>query len=275
MKMADYGFVMIRGKLFSILCVFLLLLTGCKSPPPVQLPPPDENVLKEFMDTTSRDGKLVFLGAAGIRSRRQDSINLALEEAARRISIFQELKGGFSTLSRRGGRLLDYRAETSVTLFYSRDYEKYLSDIEFDENTDVLESENAVFVRVRYPGGLGVDYALPPPLPGGEPSWVDNPPTMIGDYHAGVGYAGRRNAHKDTVKASYENAIFSIIRDVGAVAWDESYDYTGEGFLDIASIVTMGINARATLNWFYVLDTWTDPSDKSVWTLAIAKKKIP
>ena len=226
------------------------------------------------MDTSPGEGTLVFLGVAGIRNRRQESIDLALEDAARRIAIFREVEGEFLAWSNRGGRLLDYRAETSSSLHHDSAYRDYLAVMEFDEKSGVFDSENAVFVRVRYPGSLELNYRPSPPGPGGKPSWIENPPDTIGSYMAGVGYAGRRNAHRDTVTASYENAIFSVIRDLSAVSWGQNIDYRGEGFLDIAFNVREGVSARARVNSFYVLETWTDPSDKSVWTLAVAKGKV-
>ena len=250
--------------------LFLFLLPGCKSPPPVQEPSSDEE-LREFMDTSPREGKLIFLGVAGVRSRMQESIDLALEEAARRVAIFQEVEGEFSALSNKGGRLLDYRAETSAVLHHDAGYRDYLEELEFDESAHVFGSENAVFVRVRYPGSLKLEYRSSPAGPGGKPFWIENPPVMMGEYIVGVGYAGRRNAHRDTVTASYENAIFSIIRDLSAESWGQSVDYRGEGFLDISFTVRQGLDAKGRLNAFYVLETWMDPSDKSVWTLAVAK----
>ena len=262
----------LRAYLLLILFLPVSLLTGCKSPPPVPQSSSEDEALKKFMDTSPREGKLVFLGVAGIRSRRQESIDLALEDAARRVAVFHEVEGEFSTLSNRGGRLLDYRAETNASLNYDGAYKNYLESLEFDQDTDVLESENAVFIRARYPGSLAIDF--PPSIqgPDGKPFWIETPPAMIGDYTVGVGYAGRRNAHRDTVTASYENAVFSIIRNLSAVAWVQSFDYRGVGFLAIASGSVQRLDASACLNEFYVLDTWTDPADKSVWTLAIAKE---
>jgi len=262
----------LRACLLLTLLLPVVLITGCSSPPPVPQGSGEDEVLRKFMDTSPSDGKLFFLGVAGIRSRRQESIDLALEEAARRLAMFHEVEGEFSTLSNRGGRLLDYRAETSASLTYDGDYKNYLEDLEFNNDTDVLESENAVFVRARYSGSLNIGFN--PSMQGqdGKPFWIETPPAMIGDYTVGVGFAGRRNAHKDTVIASCENAVFSVICNVAAVSWGQNFDYRGVGFLAIASGSTQRLDASASLSEFYVLDTWTDPADKSVWTLAIAKK---
>ena len=223
------------------------------------------------MDTSPQGSKLIFLGIAGIRSRRQESIGFALEEAARRVAIFHDVVGEFYFRSNTGSRLLDYRAETTSSLRYDEAYRDYVEALEFDEDFDVFESENAIFVRVRYPGRLSLNYYPSLPGPGGKPYWTENPPGAIGAYTAGVGYAGRRNAHRDTVIASWENAIFSVIRNVSAQSWGQSIDFRGGGFLDHGSSIEHGVEAKAVLKGFYVLETWTDPVNKSVWTLAIAQ----
>ena len=258
--------------------LFVFLLAACQSQVPVQENIPavvagEDLRLMEFMDTYPRGGNLVFLGVAGIRFREQESIDLALEDAARRISIFRNVEGEFQIVSARGGRLLDYRAETRSSLRYDIEAVRFDTHY-FDAQYDVLVSENAVFVRVRYPGSLTLAYRPYFQRPGGRPSWVDNPPERIGQYDAGVGFAGRRHAHRDTVTASYENAIFSIILNKYAVAFGQTFAYRGPGFLDVASVVREGVHARGRLNGFYVLETWTDPDDRSVWTLAIARGTV-
>ena len=246
---------------------------SCKTqaPPPLLQTISEEQILAEFMNTSPHGGKLVFLGIAGIRSQRQESIDLALAEAARRLAIFTEVTGEFSINSTLGGRLFDYRAETTAVLHYDPAYMDNIEALEFDEDSGVLVSGNAVFVRVLYPGSLALDYQ-PSALPdGARPLWIENPPERIGEYIVSIGYAGRRQAHRDTVIASYENAIFSMIRRLFTVARGESVDFQGDGFFDIVSTVRQSIEAKGSLTSFYVLGTWTDPIDRSVWTLAIAQ----
>jgi hypothetical protein len=47
-------------------------------------------------------------------------------------------------------------------------------------------------------------------------------------------------------------------------------NYQGAGSFDYRSANDTTISARGKLKGFYVLDTWIDPSNMSVWTLAIA-----
>jgi hypothetical protein len=252
--------------LFGLSFLFL----ACLSRPPAAAPLPVEEP-QTRIGSFPEDGWLIFTGVAGIRSHREESINLALEEAAKKVSIFERVEGTVISYSNAGGRFLDYRSETTGTVHYSQDYKEYIEKLEYDPDTDVFQHENAVFVRVRYKGSLSLSYEPPSAGSGGKPGWVDNPPELISGYAAGVGYAGRRNAHRDTVIASYENAILAIIQNQSSKAWSASTGFRGSGFLDYSEVNRKGTSANGVLTGFYVLEIWTDPVTRAVWTLAIAR----
>jgi hypothetical protein len=223
------------------------------------------------ISTFPEGDRLVFTGVAAIRSRRQESIDLALEEAAKKVSIFERVEGTVSSYSKAGGRFLDYRSETTGTVKHNRDYKKYIEELEYDPDIDVFQQENAVFVRARYKGSLPLSYESPPSGSGGKPGWVDNPPPAISGYAVGVGYAGRRDAHRDTVIASYENAILAIIQNRGSNVRSAGTGFQGSGFLDYSAVNEVGMSAGGVLTGFYVLEIWIDPVTRAVWTLAIAR----
>jgi hypothetical protein len=260
----------VPGRLLAaaLLCLSFFF-SGCLTqPPPVKpLPAEDPNRISTFPE----NGRLVFTGVAAVRSRMEDSINLALEEAAKKVSIFERVEGAINFYSSLGGRFLDYRSETISAVDYDRDYKGYIEKLEYDPDTDVFQYGNAVFVRTRYKGSLPLNYEPLPAGPGGRPGWVDNPPETISGYAAGVGYAGRRNAHRDTVIASYENAVLAIIRNRTSQAWSANTDFQGAGFLDYSTVSRGGMSAGGVLTGFYVLEIWIDPAAKAVWTLAIAR----
>jgi hypothetical protein len=214
--------------------------------------------------------RLVFIGVAAVRSRREESVEKALEEAAKKVSIFERVEGTIYSYSSRGGRFLDYRSETVSSLDYNRNYTEYIEKLEYDPQ-EVFQYENTIFVRTRYKGSLPLSYQSLPSGSGGRPGWVDNPPETISGYVAGVGYAGRRNAHRDTVVASYENAVLAILRDQNSKIWSASEGFRGSGFLDYSMVSQKSLSAGGVLTGFYVLETWTDPAARAVWTLAIAR----
>jgi hypothetical protein len=104
--------------LFAGLLSLSFLLWACLTPPPVEAPPADEP--QNRISTFPEDGWLVFTGVAGIRSHIEESITLALEEAAKKLAIFERVEGSISSYSNQGGRFLDYRSETTSSLDYNQ-----------------------------------------------------------------------------------------------------------------------------------------------------------
>ncbi|MDR3124083.1 MAG: hypothetical protein LBU16_09950 [Treponema sp.] len=261
-----------KNYLSPALLVFSLMVNGCASPPPP--PPPPESVAPASVGfwNSMPSGDLVFIGGAGLRSNREESINLALEDIARKISIFHAVEGEFISYIKTGSSFFDYTSDTQSSLAFNEDYLGFTESLEYDPDADVMQINNTIFVRARYKGpeALRVQYALPSAA-GGRPFWVDNPPTEISGYRVGIGYAGRRASHRDTVNASFEAALFSIIRTVSGHVSTGSMNYQGSGTFDYRSTNDATVRARGRLNSFYVLDTWIDPSNMSVWTLAIAR----
>jgi hypothetical protein len=247
------------------------MLGACSSPPPP--PETDDPAPVSFWNSMpSRD--LVFIGGASLRSNRDESINLALQDIARRISIFHAVEGEFISHITTGSGFFDYTSDTQSSLSFNEDYLGFAEDLEYDPGADVMQIDNSIFVRARFkgPGSLSIQYDLSPATEGNaKPVWVDSPPTEISGYRVGVGYAGRRALHRDTVNASFEAAIFSIIRTVSGQVAVGATNYQGPGTFDYRSTSDTTVKTRGKLNSFYVLDTWIDPSNMGVWTLAIAR----
>ena len=218
-------------------------------------------------------GELVFTGVSDRFSSRDDSIQAALRDAARQLSFFNSVKGQAVAQERIGAGVFDYSHETERSLSYDEDLEKYLDQLQFDPSLDVFESNNAIFVIARVSAGQ------PMPSPAGysagreRPAWVNSPPRTIGGFIAGVGFAGRHSSHKDTVIASYENAVFALIENISVQVTNEQEiyqnSYSAFGF-DMNSGST--VESRAALKNFYVIESWTDPANLAVWTLAVASE---
>ncbi|MDR2757851.1 MAG: LPP20 family lipoprotein [Spirochaetaceae bacterium] len=253
-----------------ILCVFIF--SSCRSSSSRTEAPPQDNGKNGFWNTLSVSGELVFHGVAGTRFDREASIRLALEDAARKAAMFTQVKGRIAFYGKTGVTFWDYQADTESTLDIETDYQKYIENFIFDSETDVLQEHNAIFVRVRYPSAVLVDIPYPFQSSHGaaKPGWIDEPPLVPG-YVTGIGYAGRRMSYGDTVKGSYENAAFSIIRNISSAVEGSMADVHGAG----GSVSNESrMSAEAVLIGFYVLDFWLDPADQTVWTLAIAKSDI-
>jgi len=259
----------------AVFAALAALAAGCGSVDRAAVPAPAPAAMKSF-STAPADGFLVFIGAAGRRSRPGESVDLALRDAARRLAIFREVGVEFSMETRVGAGILDYAVEVFSTLTYDRDYERLVDELVFDEAVDVFEINQAVLARTRYPAGAAVPAAAYPAAApgGGRPTWVDRPPEIPG-YLVGVGCAGRRDAYRDTLNASYENAIHAVAQRAAATAWSRTEHVQGPGFLDYAAATVSGTRTAATLYGFYALDVWTDPDTGAVWTLAVARDARP
>jgi hypothetical protein len=256
----------------STVLVLVLMLSACASPPP---PPPENSgpaPVSFWNSMPARD--LVFIGGANLRSNRDESINLALRDIARKISIFHAVEGEFVSYTKTGSSFFDYSSDIQSSLSFNEDYLGFTESLEYDPGADIMQIDNTIFVRARFKGSepLRIQYELPPAAGGSaRPVWVDSPPNEISGYRVGLGYAGRRASHRDTVNASFEAAIFSIIRTVSGQVSAGSVNYRGSGTLDYRSANDTTVKTWGKLNSFYVLDTWIDPSTMGVWTLAIAR----
>jgi hypothetical protein len=253
-------------KAFSLLLWGIFLFSSCRSISSRNEAPPQEDGSSDFWNTLSFSDELIFHGVAGIRFDRKESIRLALEDAARKVAMFTQVAGRMKFYGKAGVDFWDYRADTESVLVYDQDYQKYIEIFIFDVERDVLQEHNTIFVRIRYPSaGLeDLPYRFQSLHGDVKPGWIDNPPVIPG-YVTGIGYAGRRISYGDTVKNSYENAVFSIIRNISSVVAGNTVDVQGSASNESR------MNADAVLKGFYVLDFWRDPSNQTVWTLAIAK----
>jgi hypothetical protein len=226
-----------------------------------------------FWNAVPLNDELIFHGAAGILSDREESIRLALEDAARKLAVFHTVEGQFHAYTNIGAGALDYRSDIQTSLSYDQDYLHYVEELDFDPGRDVLQRGNALFVRARYrpPAPVSIPYTPLPPGGNGKPGWIDNPPFVSG-YTVGIGYAGRRSSPGDTVNQSFENAVFSIIKNTSTLVSERAESFQGEGAYDFSATNSSTLLARGILRGFYALETWTDPQTQGVWTLALARE---
>jgi hypothetical protein len=247
------------------------------APKPVQESPAP--VDKAFWDTAPSPDFLFFIGASAIRRDREESIRLALEDAARKTAMYHSLKGRYESRIDVGTGFLEYYADTASSLDYDEDYLKYTEELSYDPERDIVQWENSLFVRARYPlagsGSGGIAWSaggIPVGARDGRPAWVNAPPPDIPGYTYGVGLAGRRAYHRDTVNASCEAAAFSIMRNLSGRVKGGAADVQKSGAFGYSGAASASVSSVLSLRGFYVLDIWIDPSSKAAWTLALARE---
>lgn len=224
----------------------------------------------ELWSMAPSNGRLLFYGVSGRRSKPEESIQLALEDAARKVAMFYSVEGSMVQQSTSGSATFDYSSTTDTTLLYDTDYKKYLAMLEYDPETDVFEYQQMLVVRAWHRTSSSVP-SYQSSWQDGRPTWTLETPTIPG-FQVGVGYAGRHSVHKDTVNASHENALFAIISKRSNAVQNNSTSYRGPGTFDYGSRTNSTITSSGRLEGFYVLATWEDPRDKSLWSLSIARQ---
>jgi hypothetical protein len=212
----------------------------------------------------------VFTGVSGIRLKKSEAVDAAIEDAARRLSLFHSVTGIIEQSVNQGGGIFDYHSQRKASLIYDTDLEKYKAMLDFDPETGVYEADGVVFIRAvytaanRFPVGKGHSSG------GEQPAWVDNPPAEVAGFRAGVGYAGQRSLHKDTIVASYDTAVFSILESLSQeIKSLEESSQSSAGIFNQRSRSSSESASSGTLQGFSILESWTDPHTKAVWTLAV------
>ena len=260
------------GMLFS----WLILFMACASGPFVS----DGTISPSFLFTAPREGELVFLGVAGKRSSHKETLKYALEDAARRVAIFNRVSGEYEVESSMGAGIFGISNNPPRTdLDYDKDnVEVYVDRLNYnaENKSDTIEVDKTVFIRTTYPGALPfpINYRPTYSLKDKKPSWVDNPNVVIQGYEVGIGYSWRQSSPYRTWINSYNNAVFSIIKNINFYVRSEFviYQNTGDLFGNTNSTNKNTTYSSGTLYGFYILDAWMDPATKAVWTLAIARK---
>jgi hypothetical protein len=143
--------------------------------------------------------------------------------------------------------------------------------LKHDPANDVLQIDGAVFVRFRYPAPQGMAIVYDFKMRDNRPEWTRDPPSELSGYVAAVGYAKQQRWLKDTMEKSYENAAAAMIAGMNTRV--KSFSRVNEDTGGTTANSGTSQTSEGELVEFCVLETWMDPEDKSVWTLAVARPK--
>ena len=216
---------------------------------------------------------LVFIGVSPRYSSRDESIKNALNDAARRLSFFYSVTGYSASRQHVGATNLDIYFNFDYHLSYDDDLDKYLEMLKYNLSTDIFESNNAVFITTNVPSDISMPVFRGHSAARARPEWINSPPSQIDGRFAGVGFSTRYSSHSDTVKKSYENAVIAIIESMEVSVRGSHYLFQDGSFFGFEAASSGGSRASGTLENFYVIESWTDTTNLSVWTLAVAGKK--
>jgi len=268
---------MMRNYMLAIagLCLYF---GACVQPSP-QTPPapapslPDtiwDRPIKEAFDpvhwvTRPSGNTITVVGVSGRKSNRDEAINDALADAARRVSLYYGVYGEATTILMEGNNLLDYYANTSYSLDIHNAAESYIDALTFDKDKDVYEKDGAVYVRARYSGVQGVP-SYKSEVSGGKPDWVDNNIVNIPGFLVGVGMSKNKGSPQKTYIGSYELALASLVSSLSSQLETSLVDLERRGRINQSVS-----RSKGTLSAVMILETWFDKKNGAVWTLLVAK----
>lgn len=225
-----------------------------------------------FLSSFPERGSLVFIGAAGRRSNSDETLFLALLNAAERVEMFKRVSGEYAIENYVGSGAFDYTYNTATSLTYNKEgASQYIDSLKYDPETDTMLYENTLFVRTVYSASLSSPVNYKPVYKGQDkkPTWIESLPEIDG-YEVVVGVS-RRSLLSEAYNYSRDNAIFSAISIKNTQVQHAHSDYYTTEHVYGYKVDDKNITySYGTLTGFYVLDTWVDPKDKTVWTLAIA-----
>ena len=209
----------------------------------------------------SSNNKLIVIGVSNPMLRRDSEIAAAKEDAARKVAMFYGIHGSVEITSGTGSGFFDYTHDSNVEIIYDTNYERYIEQLTFDPQNDVLITGEAVFVRFQHDTTVtDIDTVR---LTGGRPGWTRNKLEFDG-YMTAIGFAQNQRRLKDTIFKSIEDAIARMIENLSTTV-NTMETTTGQGSSSLIQAKSEG-----RLNNFRVIDFWIEPETRFVYTLAIA-----
>jgi hypothetical protein len=226
----------------------------------------DEQYTSGYWITRPSTGTIPVIGIAGRRANRDEAIQAAVDDAARRVALYHGVYAESATVLNQGAGYLDYFADFDYRLTIHNDPSAYSGSLVFDKEQDVYEKNGSVYVRAKY-AGVGAD--IPPYnsfIENGMPSWVKNYAADVPGFLTAVGISRKKGSPQATYQASYENAIVSLLSGLTVKVAGTVVDAADEKLQQ--NITT----SQSNLTNVMILETWFDSKTGSVWTLLVAKE---
>jgi hypothetical protein len=217
-----------------------------------------------YWATRPSGSAITVFGVAGRRVNREEGVQAALLDAARKAALYHGVHAESATVSHQGSGTLDYFNDFDYRLEPQRNPEDFLDALDFDRDRDVLEKSGVVFVRARYTGVS----AVPPyisVLADGTPDRTRNYAVTIPGYMVEIGSSRNKGSLQRTYVAAYENAIVSLLPQLSISVASDAVDVDGGRVTRNATL------SEGDLAGVMILETWFDRKTNAVWTLVAAK----
>jgi len=210
---------------------------------------------------------LTVIGVSNPMIRRQDEITAAKEDAARKAAMYFWIQGRIETVNNTGAGFFDYQYDSDVELVFDTDYEKYINQLTFDQQNDVLITQEGIFVRFQCAAAVTeINYSIS--TVNGRPNWIRNSgkPEFEG-YVTAVGFSRNQRRLKDTIIKSTQDAALRMIENLSTTVNTKEISAAGQGSSSLVHTVSEG-----KLYGFQVIEFWIEPETRYVYTLAVARE---
>jgi hypothetical protein len=226
----------------------------------------DEQYLSGHWVTRPSRGTIPVVGISGRHRNRDEAIHAAVADAARKVALYHGLYAESAAVLNQGASYLDYFADFDYRLKIHNDPSAYTDSLIFDKDEDVYEKNGSLYVRARYTGVADVpEYATI--IEDGVPEWVKNYRADIPGFLTGVGLSRNKGSPQATSQASYENAIVSLLPELGTKVVSTVDDGIG------GNVQQNFTTSQGNLTNVMILETWFDSKTGSAWTLLVAKER--
>ncbi|MDR2740901.1 MAG: hypothetical protein LBB98_01950 [Treponema sp.] len=226
----------------------------------------DEQYASGYWITRPSGGTIPVVGITGRRRNRDEAIQAAVADAARRVALYHGVNAESATVLNQGSGNLDYFAGFDYRVTIHNDPSAYTGSLVFNKDDDIYEKDGSVYVRAKYSGVADVP-VYNSAMENGVPGWVKNYRADVPGFLTGIGSSRNKGSPQATSQASYENAIVSLLPGLIVKVADGVIDAAG-GKLRQNIAVSQG-----SLINVMILETWFDSKTSSVWTLLVAKER--
>ena len=228
----------------------------------------DQLIPAGYFVTIPNQNSINIIGVSGSMQKRETEINNALEDAARKASMFHGMSVYYEITQSTGSGFFDYQNISSLIIDYDKQLESYMEKLKYDPECDILTEDNVVYIRFTYPVNFPnqITYSFSKNI-NGSPEWVTTRPKSIDGFITGIGYSARQFRRQDTFVRSYESAIAELVSNLSTVV---SIKNIAIGNRHVTETET---HSSGNLKNFIIMEIWVDPDTLAVWTLAIAQGK--
>ena len=219
-----------------------------------------------YFITKPSNNRLIVIGVSNPMLRRQEEIDAAKEDAARKVAMFYGIQGNVESIINTNDNIFENSHTYNAELKYDSNHEKFIERLTYDPQQDILITNEGIFIRFQYETTIAnINYNAR--IINNRPTWTRNQdkPEIEG-YVTSVGFARNQRRLKDTINKSTEDAISRMIEEQYSTLNTSDVSEFGQGASTSIHSVSEG-----KLNNFQVIEMWIEPRTRFVYTLAIAK----